>query len=201
MASDLAIGPMDPETQKLVEKICRRIGVRWPNSRPGSWFSRATRKSMPSSSEADLTMISIFNVASMSAFVDYAAGLEGLSGPDAMTKTSFRNLPWWLQSYWLPVEFDPPRNLASDPDDPLFVGSAIRLRQELAKIKSMSPFDVAVIPAGYLEMRKDYRSWFHGSSDDGEPLSPEDGICWIWNAFNEAARLSIERSIPIMLCP
>jgi hypothetical protein len=200
MASDLAIGPMDPESRKLVQKICRRMGVKWPDASPGGWLSRLSGKSAPAP-ESDLVMISLLNVASFGQFDDYAAALEGFSGPDAMLKTTFRNLPWWLQSYWLPVEFDPPKELASDPNDPTFVGSSMRLLQELEKIRRMSPIDVGVIPLEYLEMRKDYRSWFRGTLGRHDPLSREDGIRWIWNALNEAARLSIERVAPIMLCP
>jgi hypothetical protein len=62
-------------------------------------------------------MISVLNNASLDAFTIFAAGLEGLSGLDAMDNTEFRNLPWWLESYWLPIEFDPPKELASDKDD------------------------------------------------------------------------------------
>jgi hypothetical protein len=83
-------------------------------------------------------MISVLNNASLDAFNTFAAGLEGFSEHDAMTKTALRNLPWWLQSFWLPIEFDPPKELASDKDDPTFVGSSIRLLNKLTKIKEMS---------------------------------------------------------------
>jgi len=191
MSSDLAIGPLDPEIEKHVVRICSRIGLkgwpvrkRWPNLK--GWLFRST-------------LISLFNVASLALFLDYVAGLEGLSSDDAMTRTSFRNLPCWLLCVWLPIEFDPPA--ASDEDDPSFVGSSIRLAHELATIKSMATLDLGAIPPSYRDMRKDYRRWFRAARDPEDRLSDEDIVRWIWNALNEAAQLSIKRKVPILLCP
>jgi hypothetical protein len=82
--------------------------------------------------------ISGINVAALDLFKSYAAQLEGFTGPDATDKTTYRNLPWWLQSVWLPIEFDPPKDLASDEGDPLFGGSCVQLLSELAEIASLS---------------------------------------------------------------
>jgi hypothetical protein len=114
-----------------------------------------------------------------------------------MTNIALRNLPWWLQSVWLPIEFDPPKELASDEGDPTFVRSSIRLLNDLAKIKEMSPLNVSATPPTYGGMRNDNRSWFsipHHLSDD-------DTIKWVWNAFRDGAQISIERQCPMMLAP
>jgi hypothetical protein len=50
---------------------------------------------------------SAINVASLDLFNSYAAQLEGFTDTYAMDKTTYHNLPWWLQSVWLPIEFDP----------------------------------------------------------------------------------------------
>jgi hypothetical protein len=190
MASDLAIGPLEPEIEKHVERICRRIGLKgWPSP------------DAPPAPTSDITLISLLNDASFALFNDYAAGLEGLSGSEAMMKTSFRNLPWWLQSVWPPIEFEPPSDLASDEGDPTFLGSSVGLACELAKIKSMSSLDLNAIPSSYVEMRKNYRSWFRATDEHHDALSEEEIIRWIWNALSEAAQMSIERRMSIALYP
>lgn len=114
-----------------------------------------------------------------------------------MDNTAFRNLPWWLDSFWLPVEFDPPAQPASDQDAPTFIGSSIRLLKELAKIQEISPLDVATLPPTYTDVRNDYRSWFATPSD----LSADDTVRWIWNALRDGARMSVDWQCPMMLAP
>jgi len=114
-----------------------------------------------------------------------------------MMKTAFRNLPWWLRTIWLPIEFDPPKNLASDESDPTFVGSSVCLLDELAKIKEKSPIKIAATPPGYTDMRNDYRSWFFTSRQ----LSEDDTIRWVWNALCDGAQISIEKRCPMILAP
>ena len=197
MAADLIVGPLDSDIEDRVLRICRRLGLRnWPPT--GSPIGLNPR--MTTSGAQRMTenvMISVLNNASLDAFNTFAAGLEGFSEHDAMTKTALRNLPWWLQSFWLPIEFDPPKELASDQGDPTFVGSSIRLLNELTKIKEMSLLDVSTTPPTYDDMRNDYRSWFsisHGLSED-------DAIRWVWNALRGGRQILIERQFPIMLSP
>jgi hypothetical protein len=196
MASDLIVGPLDSDIQSHVLKICERIGLRnwFPTSSPVGAFSRMTRGAQP---VAESVMISVINNASLNAFNTFAAGLEGIAGLDAIDKTAFRNLPRWLDSFWLPVEFDAPKELASDKDGPTFVGSSIRLLIELAKIQDMSPLGVSALPPTYSGMRNDYRSWFATSYD----LSEDDTIRWVWNALRDGAQISIARQFPMMLAP
>ncbi len=99
--------------------------------------------------------------------------------------------------FWLPVEFDPPEKPASGPYGPTFIGSSIRLLDELAKIQEILPLNVATLPPTYSEMRNDYRRWF---STPGE-LSEDDTIRWIWNALRDGAQISIESKFPMMLAP
>ena len=139
MASDLIIGPLDSDFQDHVLRICQRLGLRgWPSTGSPIDLNRRITGSGPQRT-VESAMISVLNDASLDAFNTFAAGLEGFSVNDAITKTALRNLPWWLQSVWLPIEFDPPKELASDEGDPTFVRSSIRLLNDLAKIKEMSP--------------------------------------------------------------
>lgn len=197
MAADLIVGPLDSDIEDRVLRICRRLGLRnWPPT--GSPIGLNPR--MTTSGAQRMTenvMISVLNNASLDAFNTFAAGLEGFSEHDAMTKTALRNLPWWLLSFWLPIEFDPPKELASDQGDPTFVGSSIRLLNELTKIKEMSLLDVSTTPPTYDDMRNDYRSWFSIS----HRLSEDDAIRWVWNALRDGAQISIERQFPMMLAP
>jgi len=155
-------------------------------------------KSAPEPAGKD-TMISVLRVSAIDFFIHYAAGLEGLSEADAMQKTAFRNLPWWLLSVWLPIAFDSPRELAPVQDEPMFVGSSVRLLSELATIKDMSTMDVAATPRGYADMRNDYRTWFRAT--DNDPLSDDDVIRWLWTAFREGAEISIANQVPMILAP
>jgi hypothetical protein len=146
MASDLIVGPLDSDVQDHVRRICKRIGLRkWsPTIGPVGFYRRMiTHRAQPIT---ERVIISLLNNASLDAFNTFSAGLEGLSELDAIEKTAFRNLPWWLDSFWLPVEFDPPKEPVSDKDGPIFVGSSIRLLNELVRIKQMSPLEVGTFP-------------------------------------------------------
>jgi hypothetical protein len=168
MAADLIVGPLDSDIEDRVLRIWRRLGLRnWPpTDSPIGLNPRMTTSSAQHMTEN--VMISVLNNASLDAFNTFAAGLEVFLEHDAMTKTALRNLPWWLQFFWLPIEFDPPKELDSDQGDPTFVGSSIRLLNELTKIE-MSLLDVSTTPPTYDDMRNDYRSWFsisHRRSED-----------------------------------
>jgi hypothetical protein len=178
MSSDLIIGSLDSDIWEHLARICKRNGMAMPAAYAGDADDR-----LP---------ISLFNLASICLFNDYAAGLEGFHGPDAMTKTTFRNLPWWMEAFWLPLDFDPP--IVENH----FIGSSVRLLQELAKIRNMSAIDLAALPPGYMDMRTDYTTWF---KRENERLSDDDVIRWVWNALHEGARISIEQNMPVMLAP
>jgi hypothetical protein len=179
MSSDLIIRPLDLDIWEDLAEICKRHGVELPAALSGE-------------ADDDL-LISIFDLASIDAFNTYAAKLEGLQGPDAMTKTRFRNLPWWLESFWIPMEFDAPI-----VENGLFIGSSIRLQDELSRIRVMSAIDIAAPPPGYSAMRAGSIDWFNG---EDAPFSDDDVLRWIWNALHESAQISIEQNIPIVLAP
>jgi len=182
MAADLILGSFDAETWGHVAEICRRHGLALPSVYSGKadegWF------------------ISLLNDASFGFFNAYAAGLEGHYGPDAMEKTAFRNLPWWLESFWLPMDMASPI-----VDEGVFIGSSIRLLNELAEIRRISKIDIAKIPPHYADMRKDYGNWFGRTADRDDRLSEDDTLRWVWNALHESAQISIKRKVPMMLAP
>ncbi len=200
MASDLIIGPFPPEIHKMVVRICRRSGVKgWPVAGSSSGlFSRLMGRSVSQPADRD-EFISALRISALDLFNRYVAGLEGLSGPDAMRKTAFRQVCWWMNSVWLPIEFDPPHEPDPTDGEDMFIGSSVRLLSELEAIRKLSKFDIATLPPGYTEMRNNYRAWF--SSPDNDPLSDDNAIRWIWCALHESAQISVEKRVPMSLAP
>jgi hypothetical protein len=178
VAADLIVGPLDTDVSKYVAGICKKHRLLLP---AGAYAG----------DHADNTFISMLNDASFDLFNNFAAGLEGFRGPDAMEKTTFRSLPWWLESFWLPLDFAPPITI-----DGAFVGSTFRLLGDLERIRALASIDLAAAPPGYRDMRKDYRAWFNSESAQ---LSEDETLRWVWNALNDGAKISIDRKVPIML--
>lgn len=179
MASDLIVGPLDEEAWEYYAAVCKQHGMELPASYCGD--------------SSEYPMLSAMNLASIVLFINYAAGLEGFHGPDAITKTTFRSLPWWMESAWLPLDLDPPI-----VEGGTFIGSSIRLLDELMRIRKMSALDLAVRPADYADMREDYSKWFNTPH---ETMSEDDTLRWIWSALHEGAEISIEQQVPILLVP
>ena len=182
MSSDLIIEPLLADEWGYVAEACKAHGVELPARYCGD--------------TGDYLLISLFNLASISCFINYVSELEGLQAQDAVTKTGFRNLPWWLESYWFPFDFAAPIVKSG-----LFIGSSINLLNELARIRTMSRIDIATVPPGYAEMRADYTSWFNAPAAEDDRLSGDDLLRWIWNALHESAQISIEQQAPIKLAP
>ncbi|HEX4157606.1 MAG TPA: hypothetical protein VHY79_03960 [Rhizomicrobium sp.] len=180
MSSDLIIKPLDFDIWEDLAAICQRHGVELPASLAGEVGD-------------DYLLISLFDLASIEAFNAYAVGLEGIRGTDAMTKTSFRNLPWWMESFWVPLDFDAPI-----VENGLFIGSSVRLLGELSRIRAMSAVDIDAPPPGFAEMRAGCTDWFNRGD---EPFSDDHVQQWIWNALAESGRISIEQNVPITLVP
>ena len=195
MSADLVLGELDASLEQHVGRIAKRI-------RLGGYSSFAGRSAgilgSPSGIEPAIT-ISVINAASLDLFNSYAARLEGFTGPDAMDKTTYRNLPWWLQSVWLPIEFDPPQDLASDEDDPLFVGSCAKLLSELAEIRNKSDLELGTVPDSYHAMRSDYGTWFRSAVGRDHVLSERDTIRWIWRSLHDGAEISKQERVPMTL--
>ena len=137
------IKPLDPDIWGDIAAVCQRHGVELPVALCGE-------------AESGNFLISIFDLASIDAFNTYAARLEGIQGPDAMTRTSFRNLPWWMESFWVPLDFDAPI-----VTNGLFVGSSIRLLNDLSRIRAMSAMGIAVPAPGFAEMCAGRTDWFN----------------------------------------
>jgi hypothetical protein len=55
----------------------------------------------------EMAYFDALNEASTSAFLNHAAKLEGLKDSnEALTRSRWRHLPYWIESFWLPVHTD-----------------------------------------------------------------------------------------------
>jgi hypothetical protein len=198
MSADLVLGELDEWLERHVSRIAKRVGLKgYPSSNDFVGLAGVVG-SRSRIEPAESITISVINAASLDLFNSYAARLEGLTGADAMDKTTYRNLPWWLQSVWLPIEFEPPKDIASDEGDPLFVGSSVRLLSELAEIQDKSNLELGTVPNEYHVMCADYGTWLR-SADGHDALSENDTIRWIWRSLSDGAEISKQKRVPMTL--
>jgi hypothetical protein len=177
--ADLSVGKLEADLEASVSTALLRLGV----GHDGAW------QHCPK----NLATIGLFNLASIVLFNHHVAELEGIADKGrALLQTRFVNLPWWIYSIWLPIDFDPPREPALP--DSVFLGSSLHLLNELAEIRELSSLSLGTTPPGYARMRSDYATWFSSGSD---LVGDQAIIQWIWKGLDEAARISIEESAPI----
>jgi hypothetical protein len=102
----------------------------------GTYLARASDAALTSDTQAalleawdaapkEMACLDALNEASTSAFVEHAAALEGLKDfNEAMTRGRWRHLPYWIDSYWLPVRSDTTLIERDKYGWPSFFGSA-----------------------------------------------------------------------------
>ena len=176
---DLDIGKLDvQETARVARVLAERGGVF-----AGTWNNCREK----------IAWISILNLSSVCMFNDYAASLEGIrDSSNAMERTRFKSLPWWMYSYWLPIRLKAPVPPGDDWD--FLLGSSYTLLDELTEIKAMSDIDLDQVPPGYQLMRSDPKAWF---KSEFELENDDDIIRWVWRGLWDAAELSIKENAPI----
>ncbi len=186
MSSVLTVGRLVEFLVDDVEGVLEQIGA---SAQAGRWLA----------CPEEVAVISLINVSSVSFFNKFAAGLEGLTGYDAMERTRFKNLPWWLSAVWLPIEINPP--VVTDGGDPVFVGSIARLQAELSEIQRLAPhLKLGTVPAEFDVMRKDYGAWWRGlleRPEENQRLSEDDTIRWVWRALYDGAELGRHQDAPV----
>jgi hypothetical protein len=142
-----------------------------------------------------VALIDALNVASIAAFLEHVAGLEGFADPnDAIDKSRWRHLPYYIESCWVPVRCDATHLVANKGSFPIFVGSSFGLLDNLADIATRSPHDLGVVPPHFELMRSDPRAFFALQVDAFDERAM---LQWIWRALFEAATLSVERNVPM----
>jgi hypothetical protein len=96
------------------------------------------------------------NLASQVTFLKHAVALEGLEDiNEAMTQSLWRHLPYWIESYWLPVRSD-----MAVADQGGFLGSSCGLLANLADIAALSPHGLGTVPPHFELMRSDPQAFY-----------------------------------------
>jgi hypothetical protein len=147
--------------------------------------------------------ISCLNSASVVAFLRHVVHCEGHS--DELTgfaagesgKSKFRNMPWWDNSIWLPVELEHSGNLKDDAT--VFVGSCKALLRELRELQEVSQLQLGASPEGYEEMRTDIRRFY--SSNATIQLTDADCVRWVWLALRDGAEMAIKEKTVLWAGP
>lgn len=137
-----------------------------------------------------------FHIAALSAFLDHTAELEGLSANDAIEKSRWRHLPYWLESNWLPVRSDATRIAKDSLGSPVFYGSAYGLLDNLAEIAARSPLRLENCPT-YLELKQSDPRAYYDMLVEG--LDQELQLHDVWRVFQEAATLSVAHNVPMWM--
>lgn len=179
----LTVGQLLPRTEVAVGNTLRALDAR------GSWNWCKCKAEIVSGFD-------FMNEASVCAFLDHVARLEGIEVPNrALEATRYRNLPWWQGPIWVPMEFATPVVPALKHDGwPLFVGSSHALMRELVEIQGLSGMDLGATPRRYELMRMDLKGSYRF---DDEPLNEKSTIQWIWRALFDAATISITTPAPM----
>jgi hypothetical protein len=174
------VGPLDPDFAEIVLRSRSRLKL--PAQASWETFSGPEES------------FSLLNLASVVALTDHVASLEGLTdSANALGRTRFVNLPWWMTCIWLPVQFHVPAEpVVHYGDDPIFVGSCAGLLEDLAAVRDLSNLSLGESPPGYAEMRRDYEA-FLGDWRTFELKDERDVIRWVWRGLHDAAELALQR--------
>ncbi len=193
MAKDLVVGPADlSHLEKAISAHLAGLDVKHDLEK---WLA----------AERDETTICCLNGASVVEFLRHVVRCEGYSdertgfaaGENGNSK--YRNMPWWDDSVWLPIELEP-RTL--EVDAPFFVGSCTALLRELRDLQGISQIQLGSAPEGYQEMRADIRK-FYRSVHSGATLQLTDAdyVRWIWLALRDGAELAIKENTVLYAGP
>jgi hypothetical protein len=153
--------------------------------------------------DEEVAALCLLNSASVAAFLDHVAALEGHPDSDAAFaafergNSRFKNMPWWENSIWLPFDFESAGTLKDDP--PLFVGSSQALLRELTALQQCSPLRLGSSPGEYERMRQDTAAFYRDST--AFRLDEADTIRWNWRALFDGAERAIESTSALWAGP
>lgn len=147
--------------------------------------------------EEAIASLCIFNLASVALFLEHTAHLEGLpSSEEAISRSRWTNLPYWIESVWLPIGGQPKAKVQNVEGTPTFLGSTSGLLADLAEINALSPMKLESIPPHYDMMRRDLAEFF--SSQDIGTIDEPDVLRWLWRALFDAATLADQHQVPVI---
>ncbi len=147
-----------------------------------------------SEGQEELAFFDSLNLSSISQFLDHTAELEGLPGQEeAIENSKWKQLPYWMTSIWLPLGTPFGPSVLQIEGEPIFVGSAAGLKQDLNDIAKLSAHGLGTLPKHYELMRNDPKE-FHNL--DIESLDETSTLQWIWRVLFDASALAIEHQMP-----
>jgi hypothetical protein len=146
--------------------------------------------------EADdqVAALCLLNVASIVVFLEHVGVVEGYPDRDTALAafergdSRVKNMPAWVNSIWLPFDFEPAGTLTEEPT--LFIGSCPGLLRELTYLQQRSPLGLGAAPGGYERMRQDITAFYR----DLTPfqLDEADTIRWVWRALFDGAGIAMK---------
>jgi hypothetical protein len=172
----------------------------------GTYLARASDAALTSDAQAGLSkawksrpqedgLSRALNEASTCAFVEHSAALEGLKGFNyAITRGRWRRLPYWIDSYWLPVRSNTKLIVRDKYEWPAFFGSAYGLLANLADIAAASPHGLGTVSPQFERMRTDLRAFY---SLELRAFDAVTTLQWVWRALFEVATHCVERNVPM----
>ena len=175
------------QTQSVLSKLPAKDGYA-ANARAivGEW----------NSGPEGLADIDTMNEASLGAFLDHTARLEGLpSANEAIEKSKWTHLPYWLQSVWLPIGGAGAKPVVVNIDGmPTFIGTAGDLIANLTEIAKVSDVQFGVMPQYFDLMLSNPKAFYAMKLDTfDEPTM----LKWIWLACMMGAELSLKHNRPL----
>jgi hypothetical protein len=193
MAKDLVVGPASlSHLEKAIAAHLTGLGVKHDL---GKWLA---------AEHGEITICSL-NGASVVEFLRHVVRCEGYfdertgfaAGENGTSK--YRNMPWWDDSVWLPIELEPG---ILEVDAPFFVGSCTALLRELHDLQDISQIQLGSAPRGYEEMRADVRKFYRSiHSSAAFQMTDVDCLRWVWLALRDGADLAINENTVLYAGP
>ncbi|MDO8353767.1 MAG: hypothetical protein Q7T14_09910 [Aestuariivirga sp.] len=144
---------------------------------------------------AEVGYLDTLNEASVVAFLEFTAKLEGTSSEEAIENSKWKNLPYWLQSIWLPLE-----GVKVDPvvveieGMPTLIGTATGLVNDLEAIATAADIGLKKKPNNFDLMLTDPKAFYGLKVAD---LDEETTLRWIWHSYYAGAKLALLRNKPL----
>ena len=145
---------------------------------------------------SEVGYVDTLNEASVGAFLEFTAKLEGCaSSEEAIENSKWKNLPYWLQSIWLPLEGVNVDPIVVDIEGmPTLIGTVIGLVNDLEAIAAATKIWLKKKPRNFDLMMSDPKAFYALNVAD---LDEETTLRWIWNSYYEGAKLSLLHNRPL----
>ena len=143
-----------------------------------------------------LAVIDSLNEASTMLFLEHTAKLEGLSDASvAIEKSIWKNLPYWIQNIWLPLDNGEKfPKLFEEGDIPTLICSASGLLSDLKQIAAKSDKKLGKKPEYFDLMLADPKA-FNAKVDF--QLDEDSTIRWVWLSLQTGAEFSLKSNMPL----